>query len=62
MEYAGGELFEYVVERGRIEEGEGRRLFQQIMGAVGYCHQQGIVHRDLKPENVLMDARKVLWS
>ncbi|XP_072275442.1 5'-AMP-activated protein kinase catalytic subunit alpha-2 isoform X2 [Pyxicephalus adspersus] len=57
MEYvAGGELFDYICKHGRVEESEARRLFQQILSAVDYCHRHMVVHRDLKPENVLLDA------
>ncbi|KAE8233281.1 hypothetical protein CF326_g1681 [Tilletia indica] len=55
IEYAGGELFEYIVERGRMPEDEARRFFQQIICAMEYCHRHKIVHRDLKPENLLLD-------
>ncbi|KAJ3408578.1 protein kinase, AMP-activated, alpha 2 catalytic subunit [Chytridiales sp. JEL 0842] len=55
MEYAGGELFNYIVERGRMTEDDARRFFQQIICAVEFCHKQNVVHRDLKPENVLLD-------
>ncbi|TXT15968.1 hypothetical protein VHUM_00471 [Vanrija humicola] len=53
---SGGELFDYLVERGRILEGEGRRLFGELCAAVGFLHRQGVVHRDLKLENVLLDG------
>ncbi|XP_053549595.1 5'-AMP-activated protein kinase catalytic subunit alpha-2 isoform X2 [Bombina bombina] len=57
MEYvSGGELFDYICKHGRVEESEARRLFQQILSAVDYCHRHMVVHRDLKPENVLLDA------
>jgi carbon catabolite-derepressing protein kinase len=55
MEYAPYELFNYVVEKGRLPEDEARRFFQQIICAVEYCHRHKIVHRDLKPENILLD-------
>ncbi|KAJ3146162.1 Protein kinase [Geranomyces michiganensis] len=55
MEYAGGELFNYIVNRGRMSEDDARKFFQQIICAVEYCHRHKIVHRDLKPENVLLD-------
>ncbi|WFD36588.1 non-specific serine/threonine protein kinase [Malassezia cuniculi] len=55
MEYAGGELFQYIVEHGRMEEPDARRFFQQIIAATEYCHRHKIVHRDLKPENLLLD-------
>ncbi|KAL5039005.1 Protein kinase [Batrachochytrium dendrobatidis] len=55
MEYAGGELFNYIVEKGKMPESDSRRLFQQMICALEHCHKHKIVHRDLKPENVLMD-------
>ena len=55
IEYAGKELFDYIVQRGRMPEDEARRFFQQIIAAVEYCHRHKIVHRDLKPENLLLD-------
>nr|KAJ3410626.1 Protein kinase [Polyrhizophydium stewartii] len=58
MEYAGGELFDYIVEKGRLPEPEARRLFQQMICALEHCHKHKIVHRDLKPENVLMDEHR----
>uniref|UniRef100_A0A8C2CII8 Acetyl-CoA carboxylase kinase n=1 Tax=Cyprinus carpio TaxID=7962 RepID=A0A8C2CII8_CYPCA len=57
MEYvSGGELFDYICKHGRVEDTEVRRLFQQIISAVDYCHRHMVVHRDLKPENVLLDG------
>jgi len=50
-----GEIFEYIVEHGRLSEDEGRRFFQQIISGVEYCHKHMVVHRDLKPENLLLD-------
>lgn len=55
LEYAGGELFDYIVKKGRLEEWEARRFFQQMVCAVEYCHRHKVVHRDLKPENLLLD-------
>ena len=55
LEYAGGELFDYIVKHGKMSEDKARRFFQQIVCAVEYCHRHKIVHRDLKPENLLLD-------
>ncbi|KAK9376181.1 kinase-like domain-containing protein [Lipomyces chichibuensis] len=55
IEFAGKELFDYIVQRGKMPEDEARRFFQQIICAVEYCHRHKIVHRDLKPENLLLD-------
>ncbi|KAJ2899508.1 Carbon catabolite-derepressing protein kinase [Zalerion maritima] len=57
LEYAGGELFDYIVNHGKMTESEARRFFQQIICAVDYCHRHKIVHRDLKPENLLLDDK-----
>lgn len=55
LEYAGGELFDYIVSHGRMPEEKARRFFQQMLCAVEYCHRHKVVHRDLKPENLLLD-------
>ncbi|KAK5131696.1 hypothetical protein LTR08_000750 [Meristemomyces frigidus] len=55
LEYAGGELFDYIVQHGKMAEDKARKFFQQIVCAVEYCHRHKIVHRDLKPENLLLD-------
>jgi len=57
LEYAGGELFDYIVQNGKMAEDKARKFFQQIVCAVEYCHRHKIVHRDLKPENLLLDEQ-----
>ncbi|KAF9905173.1 hypothetical protein EC991_001935 [Linnemannia zychae] len=58
MEFvAGGELFEYLVNKGRLDEAEALRFFQQIIVGLAFCHKRKICHRDLKPENLLLDDR-----
>jgi len=53
----GGELFDYLAEKGRLGEDEAKGMFGQLCLAVAYLHEKGIVHRDLKLENVLLDER-----
>ena len=57
LEYAGSELFNYIVDHGKMQEDKARQFFQQIVCAVEYCHRHKIVHRDLKPENLLLDEQ-----
>ncbi len=57
MEYVdGGELRQYVSDRGGLTEYEARPLFLQLVDAVNYCHSRSVVHRDLKPENILLSS------
>jgi 5'-AMP-activated protein kinase catalytic alpha subunit len=61
MEYAdGGELFDYIVKKKRLDEQEAIFFMQQIVAGVEYIHKNGIVHRDLKPENLLLDQNRML--
>ncbi len=40
MEYAaGGELYDYIVEKRGLSEPDARRIFRQIAAAVYYCHK-----------------------
>ncbi|KAK7206267.1 kinase-like domain-containing protein [Myxozyma melibiosi] len=56
LEYVeGGELFDYLIRKGRLDEREAVHYFRQIILGVDYCHKFNICHRDLKPENLLLD-------
>ncbi|KAF9462873.1 kinase-like domain-containing protein [Collybia nuda] len=56
LEYVqGGELFDYMCTKGKLPVSEALHYFQQIIGAIDYCHHFNIAHRDLKPENILLD-------
>ena len=55
-EYASnGEIFDYLVDNGKMTEKQAAITFSQILKAVHYCHQKKVVHRDLKAENLLLD-------
>ncbi|XP_050947902.1 CBL-interacting serine/threonine-protein kinase 17-like isoform X3 [Cucumis melo] len=57
LEYVnGGELFDTISSKGRLSETQGRKIFQQLLDGVSYCHRKGVYHRDLKLENILIDA------
>lgn len=55
---SGGELFDYLVRKGRLSEREARRFFKQIVSAVDFCHKHAVCHRDLKPENLLLNEQR----
>mmetsp|Transcript_26768 Transcript_26768/g.65101 ORF Transcript_26768/g.65101 Transcript_26768/m.65101 type:complete len:441 (-) Transcript_26768:298-1620(-) len=50
----GGELFDYVVQKGTLTEDEASTIVRKVTGALVYMHEKNIVHRDLKPENLLL--------
>lgn len=54
LEYVtGGELFDKIVNYGRMSEDEARRYFQQLINGVDFCHSRGVYHRDLKGDGLL---------
>jgi len=60
----GGELFDKIIEKTRLNESEAKVHFYQITSAIAYLHKNHICHRDLKPENVLLcsvdDSRPII--
>ena len=56
MEFCpGGELFQYIVDRGLLTDELAKPILKQFMEAIAYIHSIGVAHRDLKPENLLLD-------
>ena len=43
-----GELFDYIVDKKRMNEDEACKAFEQIISGIEYLHKLRIVHRDLK--------------
>lgn len=59
MEYLqGGELYDYIVSKKRLNEEECFMFLVQILSSVEYLHSLNIAHRDLKPENLLLDKER----
>jgi len=54
---AGGDLLNYVRKRRKLKENVCKKLFRQIMEAIGYVHTWSVVHRDIKLDNILLDGK-----
>ncbi|XP_048189840.1 sperm motility kinase-like [Perognathus longimembris pacificus] len=50
-----GNLQTWIQDSSCLFENEARKLLQQILSAVQYCHLNWIAHLDLKPDNILLD-------
>jgi len=57
----GGELFDRIVEAGRLTERQAAVLLRQMLRAVHYLHgEHHVAHRDLKPENYLFASKDAM--
>ncbi|MBI1270578.1 protein kinase [bacterium] len=55
MEYVEGEsLQERIAESGPIGTEEFLRIFEQVVRALKYIHNQNIIHRDIKTSNIML--------
>ncbi|KAE9419620.1 hypothetical protein Angca_005084, partial [Angiostrongylus cantonensis] len=58
LEFAdGGELYNRLRKKGKLDEPEAAKYVRQLADALSYCHAKRVIHRDIKPENILLDRK-----
>lgn len=57
MEYVAGQPIDAHCDALRLTVRARLQLFDQVLDAVAFAHQQLVLHRDLKADNVLVDAQ-----
>ncbi len=57
MEYIDGEDLKTLLHRiGRLPQGKGIEIAQQLCSGLSAAHGNGVLHRDLKPANIMIDG------
>lgn len=59
LEYLrGGELFDYLSEKGPFTEDQARHAMRRLLLALQCLHSKGVVHRDLKVSLMTVSLRQ----
>ena len=57
--FSGGNLREYVKEKGVFTESQASFVLKNILEGVKYLHNKNIMHRDIKPDNILFRTSNI---
>lgn len=51
------DLFDFINQKGPLNETMSRIIFKQVIKAVQACHAKGVCYRDVKDENIFFNAK-----
>ena len=51
------DMFDYISEKGCLDEKVAANFFRQVVQTVLACHSSGVIHRDIKDENILVNLK-----
>lgn len=51
------DMFDYITEKGFLEEDKARKFFTQVVKTVMQVHKAGVCHMDIKDENLLVNLK-----
>jgi len=56
MDYlSGGELFDYIIKRGYLDETQTAKITRSVLEALKYMNKMDVCHLDLKPANIMFE-------
>ena len=58
--FAGGNLKEYIKEKGALPENQAAVILKNLLEAVKSMHDENIMHRDIKPDNILFRSFNIM--
>ena len=60
--FKGGELFQYIIEKGSITEEDASTIIRKIASTISYLHSLNIIHRNIQAESFSLASKSDNWD